>query len=49
MDQAELQDADLNEEIERTLALMEPRFKTAIKVERDFGEPAARALLSRAS
>jgi signal transduction histidine kinase len=37
MDQAELQDADLNEEIERTLALMEPRFKTAIKVERDFG------------
>jgi signal transduction histidine kinase len=27
MDQAELSDADLNEEIERTLALMEPRFK----------------------
>jgi signal transduction histidine kinase len=38
MDQAELQDADLNEEIERTLALMEPRFKTAISVERDFGK-----------
>ena len=37
MDQAELQDANLNEEIERTLALMEPRFKTAIAVERDFG------------
>ncbi|HEX5068190.1 MAG TPA: ATP-binding protein [Myxococcota bacterium] len=37
MDQAELQDANLNEEIERTLALMEPRFKTAITVERDFG------------
>ena len=38
MDQAELQDADLNEEIDRTLALMEPRFKNAIEVERDFGE-----------
>jgi signal transduction histidine kinase len=37
MDQAELQDANLNEEIERTLALMEPRFKTAVTVERDFG------------
>jgi two-component system NtrC family sensor kinase len=43
MDQAELQDADLNEELERTLALMEPRFKNAIEVERDFGElPAVR-------
>ena len=38
MDQAELQDANLNEEIERTLALMEPRFKNAIAVERDLGE-----------
>ncbi len=38
MDHAELQDANLNEEIERTLALMEPRFKTAIAVERDFGD-----------
>jgi len=37
MDQAELQDADLHEEIERTLRLMEPRFKNSIKVERDFG------------
>jgi signal transduction histidine kinase len=37
MDQAELQDADLHEEIERTLRLMEPRFKNNIKVERDFG------------
>ncbi len=37
MDQAELADADLNEEIERTLGLMEPRFKGEIEVERDFG------------
>ena len=37
MDQADLQDANLNEEIERTLALMEPRFKNVIKVERDLG------------
>jgi two-component system NtrC family sensor kinase len=37
MDQAELGDADLNEEIERTLALMEPRFKAGVRVERDFG------------
>ncbi len=36
MDQAELGEADLNEEIERTLALMEPRFKGGIRVERDF-------------
>jgi len=38
MDHAELQDVDLHEEIERTLALMEPRFKNGIAVERDFGE-----------
>jgi two-component system NtrC family sensor kinase len=38
MDQAELQDADLHEEIDRTLALMEPRFKNAISVERDYGD-----------
>jgi signal transduction histidine kinase len=38
MDQAELQEADLNEEIERTIALMEPRAKCGIEVERDFGE-----------
>ena len=42
-----LQDADLHEEIERTLALMEPRFKNAINVERDYGDLAARALLPR--
>jgi signal transduction histidine kinase len=38
MDEAELQDADLNAEIERTLGLMEPRCKNCIEVERDFGE-----------
>jgi len=38
VDQAELQEADLNEEIERTIALMEPRAKCGIEVERDFGE-----------
>jgi len=38
MDQAELQDADLHEEIDRTLALMEPRFKNAIRVDRHYGE-----------
>jgi signal transduction histidine kinase len=38
MDHAELQDVDLHEEIERTLALMEPRFKNGITVDRDFGE-----------
>jgi signal transduction histidine kinase len=38
MDQAELQEADLHEEIERTLRLMEPRFKDGIRVEKDFGQ-----------
>ncbi len=38
MDQADLQDADLHEEIDRTLALMEPRFKTQVRVVRDYGE-----------
>ena len=38
MDQAELSDANLNEEIERTLGLMEPHFKEGVTVERDFGE-----------
>jgi signal transduction histidine kinase len=38
MDQAELSDADLNDEIERTLGLMEPRFREGVVVERDFGE-----------
>jgi signal transduction histidine kinase len=43
MDQAELSDADLNEEIDRTLGLMEPRFKGGIEVHRDFGAlPAVR-------
>ena len=37
MDQAELADVDLNEEIERTLTLMEPRFKGGIQLERDLG------------
>lgn len=37
MDHAELQEADLNEEIERTVALMEPRARCGIDVERDFG------------
>ncbi len=47
MDQADLQEVDLHEEIDRTLALMEPRFKNAIQVVRDYGDLAARALLSR--
>jgi signal transduction histidine kinase len=38
MDQAELQEVDLHEEIERNLALMEPRFKNHVRVERDFGD-----------
>ncbi len=38
MDQAELQDADLHEEIERTLRLMEPRFKNDIAIEKQFGD-----------
>ncbi len=38
MDQADLQEADLHEEIERTVALMEPRCKDCIAIERDFGK-----------
>ncbi len=38
MDQAELQDVNLNEEIDRTLTLMEVRFKDGIEVKRDYGE-----------
>jgi signal transduction histidine kinase len=38
MDQAELQEVDLHEEIDRNLALMEPRFKNAVHVEREYGE-----------
>jgi len=37
MDQAELQDADLHEEIDRTLGLMEPRLKNGIQVVRNYG------------
>ncbi len=38
MDQAELQDVDLHEEIDRTLALMEPRLKNDIEVVRNYGD-----------
>ncbi len=38
MDQAESQMADLHEEIDRTLGLMEPRLKNKIKIERDYGD-----------
>jgi len=37
MDQAELQEADLHEEIDRTLGLMEPRLKNGIEVIRNYG------------
>jgi signal transduction histidine kinase len=37
MDQAELADTDLNAELERTLGLMEARFKDGIRLETDFG------------
>jgi two-component system NtrC family sensor kinase len=36
MDQEELAEADLNDEIERTLTLMEPRCKNCIEIARDF-------------
>ena len=38
IDQAEIQVVDLHEEIDRTLALMEPRFKNVITVERHYGD-----------
>jgi signal transduction histidine kinase len=38
MDQAELQVANLHEELDRTLALMQPRLKNKIKVERHYGD-----------
>jgi signal transduction histidine kinase len=38
MDQSEMRDTDLNEEIERTIALMEPRCKCGIEVHRDLEE-----------
>ena len=37
MDHADLQDVNLHEEIDRTLALMEPRLKNRIEVDRDYG------------
>jgi two-component system NtrC family sensor kinase len=37
-DQAELQNANLHEEIDRTVGLMEPRLKNKIDVERDYGD-----------
>ncbi len=37
-DQAELQQVCLNDEIDRTLSLMEPRLKTGVEVVRDYGE-----------
>jgi signal transduction histidine kinase len=37
MDHAELLEVDLHEEIDRTLALMGPRLKNRIEVERDYG------------
>ena len=36
MDQADLQTAQLSDEIDRTLALMEPQFKNAIEVVKDY-------------
>ncbi|MEE2664642.1 MAG: ATP-binding protein [Myxococcota bacterium] len=37
-DQAELANADLHEEIDRTIALMEPRLKNGIEVHREYGD-----------
>ncbi|MFT5441842.1 MAG: signal transduction histidine kinase [Myxococcota bacterium] len=37
MDQADLQDANLHEELDRTIGLMEPRFKDGVTVVRDYG------------
>ena len=37
-DQADLQSANLIEEIDRTLALMEPRFKGVVEVVREYEE-----------
>jgi two-component system, NtrC family, sensor kinase len=38
MDQAELADVDLNQELQSTLGLMEPRFKDGIRLAADLGE-----------
>ena len=37
-DQVDLQRVSLNEEIDRTLGLMEPRLKGGVEIERDYGE-----------
>ena len=37
-DQAELSNADLHEEIDRTVALMEPRLKNKIELRKEYGE-----------
>jgi len=37
-DQAEIANADLHEELDRTVALMEPRLKNDIELRRDYGE-----------
>ncbi len=37
-DEADLQEVFLNQEIDRTLTLMEPRLKSGVEVERDYGD-----------
>ena len=37
-DQAELQRADLHEEIDRTIALMEPHLKNKVEIKREYGD-----------
>jgi signal transduction histidine kinase len=37
-DHADLQEVSLNEEIDRTLSLMEPRLKGGVRIERDYGD-----------
>ena len=38
VDQADLQEVDLHDGIERTISLIEPRLKDGIRVERDYGD-----------
>jgi len=38
MDQAELQEVDLHEELDRTISLMEPHCRDCIRIERDYGK-----------
>jgi signal transduction histidine kinase len=47
MDQADLQSAQLCDEIDRTIALMEPRFKGGVEVVRELPTAARGPLLSR--